>query len=630
MEIARLIVTECIDSMKCRNSEQVHIQFHSLPMPMTQSAHQDHVVHGEVGSLWSGIFPHKIESMVQRIKTKASSAKERKVDKTEALRSPRWIHFDASADSHDEGAIGVPPAMRAKLSAFILNAASASTYDDSIDSLATVRTAELGLPPIQERLRQLNEASKDVEFVDYELGEGGPAESLDANVTIQKDQSRDESHHEYASVANDANDDMDELREGAQGAEGIEEPSSEIVAADPPNDVNQGVDRALLTKTLTRETEKAEDTISADHDVQEQNNADNEGEIIDADGVVFHNTRNFIEMNVLERIVSSGEDIFPPSPPHEILIDKNISIRSNLKDYHTEIDALDELVEKYSQAATSPKISSEKATVSLDKGASPSEPVPSVGCDSQLSKTPMLNSFDDVIDKQGNNTKSEPAAGEPPVPSETEPSAPAEFGPELPQEPNTSLDKTLVDEDLDVDTTPEGECAILVSIQDLVTKCVDFSTFAVSSCSFGDDESKNQNETHSYKREDSSEQFQLTLQKSAASTVNVGEPTFVPVQRDADETTNRQINIDEVAQQNKVKGKDRRLIAVRKAFVKVFNREQKKQRQAKETSGPKKVIASANATKQKRGTKRWSWKGRHSKANQLKVVKSAIEVSLSN
>jgi hypothetical protein len=110
---------------------------------------------------------------------------ERKLDKTIAMRSPRWIQFDDRGSVGDDDALAMPPMLRAKLSMYMANAASASTMDDDTISFATVRTCELGIPPIWERKR------KDVvEFVDYEFGEDATTKKEDCTTTTNNNNAR--------------------------------------------------------------------------------------------------------------------------------------------------------------------------------------------------------------------------------------------------------------------------------------------------------------------------------------------------------------------------------------------------------------------------------------------------------
>lgn len=517
----------------------------------------------------------------------------------------------------DDTLLGMPPSMRAKLSAYIVQAASASTMDESLESLATVRTCELGIPPIFERKRLQNKAQGDnVEFVDYELGEEKAEiqEDYVANSSFTQDQSRDEGNHQdhvdQASVAMGMHGDgAEEPRDSAE--EKLDEPDNENGGI---ANVDRGLDAALVSNEPEAYTSKdvpdfkppgneatdefavnkAEISIGAVVEHAEYIGGDNK---TDTDEVVV------IDTNVttgLKAAVSSGDDIFPPSPPHEILIDKNTSIRSNLNDYHTEIDVLDQLIEKYSHSVASPKLDSDIPKPPSISGGSETPPT-----------EPALESDDEPV----NSPEIEPAPPSDECHQEETPIDECHL--------EKPLDNDLVDQ---VDSIPKATWSLLPTMQEMIGVCCG-TLSSVGTIVFENRDSESGNDIDRMS-EDSSDHSHLTVQQSVASRVNVGETSFIPIGENvADEDPAKDIT-DENAEEKRAKGKARRLFAVRKAFIKVFNREQKKQGREQETPEPKKEVTILRRTKQKFGVKRWPWRG--PKVHKPKFVDSAFEVSLKN
>jgi hypothetical protein len=519
----------------------------------------------------------------------------KKPDKTIAMRSPRWIGNNQSTS--DDEALALPPALKNKVhnNMYLANATlSGSTLDDDV-SFATVRTFELGVPPYWERIRkheQQQQEQQQVEFVDHELGEDAAvlkknpsrmsSKSLKNPETIpeeaeDKDQDQDGAsppkseiiplQREVAGIDKAG---VEEGQPSGQDINDIDNAGQAVVQA-----IEQQVAEVLQNSVSPLGNHSAvgffENNLSAEPvggAPKPEENAMVPEPVAAAAGAVgvdeidFHGTHDDAVLHGLAAIDSDGDTFVPP--PQEIVIDTNSQIvRSSLKDYHTEIDALDQLIEKY--AGSTPKSqqqrqlvvgTNQELEVAADAVVSVEEPAPVVANDHEAT------SPDPIDTAPQETTGCSLASGLDYLTNSAEAAVRVMFAP----------------------CTPVG-FANEFAFDDLVETKDPIDTLSVK---------PDYSPVHSIpelRRPSRSNRSN----RSNRSVVNIGEPTFIPVQPATPK-------IVAAAETRMVKEKDKKgkLASIRKAFVSVFSREQKKQRSQQRKNQPDSASAEAGTKAPKR------------------------------
>jgi hypothetical protein len=274
---------------------------------------------------------------------------------------------------------------------------------------------------------------------------------------------------------------------------------------------------------------------------------------VGVDEIDFHGTHDDAVLHGLAAIDSDGDNFVPP--PQEIVIDTNSQIvRSNLKDYHTEIDALDQLIEKY--AGSTPKSQQQRQLV--------------VGTNQEAEVADAIVSVEEPAPVVANDHEA------------------------------TSPDP--------IDTAPQETTGWLDYLANSAKAAVRVMFAPCTPVGFGNEcecddlvETKDQTDTLSVKSDDSPVHSIPELRRpsrsnrsnrSNRSVVNIGEPTFIPVQSVSQVPTPKLVAAAETSLV-KVKDKKGKLASIRKAFVGVFSREQKKQRNQQRKNQPDLALAGA-------------------------------------